>query len=205
MDSTFDTELVIGFRKREWKDKSGNVITSLKKGDTIFNIKDCILSWYLLSFEMTSVDERFNLCWIQKFKSTLPFDTVAELLNTPVGGDEGIPMSLYDCQADCEDTSYAYTYYDIFKYFDTTHKIIFYNNPVPWNPIEIWKYKTNKLVDGIPADEITDIDGVCRDIGLRWHSINNIFFHDEPYDDKPCNSVDNPTFTKCLTFGYGRN
>lgn len=211
MDSTdldVDVELVIGNEKREWKNKSG-IITTLQYDEKEFNIKDCILSWYLLSFEKILLNQSCHdqltpgpgtiesvKLFVSKFtqKSTMHFDIVDELLSTPIGGDKGIPMSRYDCEADWENTSYAHTYYDIFKYFDTCYKIRFVDNPVPWNPIEIWKcHKPNNLVDGIPIYE----DKFVGDIGLRWHSINTMFFnYDEPTQE--------PTFTKCLTYGLGR-
>lgn len=190
MDSTdVNLKLVLGDDSRTWKDKSG-IITTLVYDEKDFNLKDCILSWYLLSFNNISEDEPLKLCYSQK--STMHFDIVEDLLSTPIGGDKGIPMSYYDGERDWEDTKYAHTYYDIFNFFSTGRKVIFADNPVPWNPIEIWKcYTTDNFEEGVPVHRESS-----RDIGLRWHSINTVFFD--------YNENEIPTFTKCLTYGYGR-
>ena len=196
-------ELILGTRKREWKDKSGNVLTTVLYDEKEFNLRDCILSWYLLSFYTINENEPFKRSFIKMSedgslklgftqKSTMPFEIVEDLLSTPIGGDKGIPISYYDGEHDWEDTKYAHTYYDIFNFFSTGRKVIFVDNPVPWNPIEIWKCDTaDNFEEGVPVHRESS-----RDIGLRWHSINTVFFD--------FNENEIPTFTKCLTYGYGR-
>jgi hypothetical protein len=122
---------------------------------------------------------------------------VEDLLSTRIGGDKGFPISYYNNERDWEDTKYAHTYYDIFNFFSTSYKVIFDDNPVPWNPIEIWKCdKTDKFEEGVPVHRENSLHGENKDVGLRWHSINTMFFD--------YNENDIPTFTKCLTYGYGR-
>lgn len=166
------------------------------------------MSWYLLSFYTINELEPFKTSFIKMSeddslklgftqKSTMPFEILQDLLSTPMGGDKGIPMSRYDSESDWEETKHAHTYYDIFKFFGSARKIVFSDNPVPWNPIEIGKCdKPTKIVDGIPIYEQPSLSKGNIDIGLRWHSINTMFFD--------YNENEIPTFTKCLTYGFGR-